>query len=62
MHEGYELSRLAPYATETNLVAQRPASTCPPAHGAHPLPLINERFDPARAIAKRTIAHSNDGQ
>ena len=62
MHDPYERSLLGPWATETNLVERRPASTCPPAHGTHPLPLINESFDSARTITKRTITHSNDGQ
>jgi hypothetical protein len=32
------------------------------AHGRDSFTLINEGFDPTRAIAKRPIAHANNGQ
>jgi predicted aconitase with swiveling domain len=32
------------------------------AHGRDSFALINEGFDPARAITKRAISHPNDGQ
>jgi predicted aconitase with swiveling domain len=32
------------------------------AHGRDSFSVINKRFDPTCAIAKRSIAHANDGQ
>jgi hypothetical protein len=33
-----------------------------PAHHRHPFTFINERFDSARAVTKRAIAHPDDWQ
>jgi hypothetical protein len=62
MRRGWERSRLASEDTETDRLDSRPVSAYPPTHRTQPLALIDEGFDPARAISKRPISHPNDRQ